>query len=47
MLVPVKYIMLETISVTNVFAAIHRIAELCADSKRKRLPALYRLLIPQ
>jgi hypothetical protein len=47
MLVMVKYILLETISMTYLFENIHRIAELCANSKRKRLPALYRLLVPK
>jgi hypothetical protein len=47
MLAVVKYILLETVSVTNLFENIHRIAELCAHSKRNRLPALYRLLVPK
>jgi hypothetical protein len=47
MLAVVKYILLETITITSLFENIHRIAELCAHSKRKRLPALYRLLVPK
>jgi hypothetical protein len=47
MLALVKHMVLETISVTGVFAAMHRIAELCANSKRNRLPPLYRLLVPK
>jgi len=47
MLTIVKYILLETISFTNLFENIHHIAALCANSKRKRLPALYRLLVPK
>jgi hypothetical protein len=47
MLVMVKYILLETISLTNLFKNIHHLGELCANSKRKRLPALYRLLLPK
>jgi hypothetical protein len=47
MLVVVKYILLQTISLANLFENIHRLAEVCANSKRKRLPALYRLLVPK
>jgi hypothetical protein len=47
MLVMVKHILLETISLTNLFKNIHRLAELCANSKRKRLPAFYRFLVPK
>jgi hypothetical protein len=47
MLAIVTHILLETISFTNLFENIHRIAALCANSKRKRLPTLYRLLVPK
>ena len=47
MLTVVKYILLETISAVNVLNNIHRVAALCANSKRERLPALYRLLVPK
>jgi hypothetical protein len=47
MLVVVKYILLEAIPLTNLFKNIHRLAELCTNSKRKRFPAFYRLLIPK
>jgi hypothetical protein len=47
MLAVVKRLLLETISVANLLENIHRVAELCANSKRKRLPALYRLLVPK
>jgi hypothetical protein len=47
MLVVIKYFIVETSSVIHVFGNMHRIAELCANSKRKRLPALYSLLIPK
>jgi hypothetical protein len=47
MLAMVKYILLQTISVMELFENIHHLAELCANSKRKRLPALYRLLVPK
>jgi hypothetical protein len=45
--VTVKHILLETVSFTNLFENIHQIAALRANSKRKRLPALYRLLVPK
>jgi hypothetical protein len=44
---PVKHILLETVSFTGALENIHQVAELCANSKRKRLPALYRLLVPK
>jgi hypothetical protein len=44
---PVKHILLETVSFTDALENIHQVAELCANSKRKRLPALYRLLVPK
>jgi hypothetical protein len=47
MLVMVKYILLETVSFTNLLKNIHHLGKLCANSKRKRLPALYRLLVPK
>jgi hypothetical protein len=47
MLVMVKYILLETVSYTKVFENIHHLAALCANSKRKRLLSLYRLLVPK
>jgi hypothetical protein len=47
MLVLVKHMLLETISIVDMLENIHQIAGLCANSKRKRLPALYRLLIPK
>jgi hypothetical protein len=47
MLSAVKYILLQTVSVTELFENIHHLAKLCANSKRKRLPALYRLLVPK
>jgi hypothetical protein len=47
MLVLVKHILLETISIVDMLEHIHQIAGLCANSKRKRLPALYRLLVPK
>jgi hypothetical protein len=43
----VKHMLLETISLTNLFKHIHRLAGLCANSKRKRLPMLFRLLVPK
>jgi hypothetical protein len=43
----VKYILLETISIRNLFENIHRLTSLCANSKRKRLPLFYRLLVPK
>jgi hypothetical protein len=42
-----KHILLETVSPAKLFENIHRLAELRANSKRKRLPALYRLLAPK
>jgi hypothetical protein len=47
MLVMVKHILLETVCFTRLFENMHQIAALCANSKRKRLPALYRLLVPK
>jgi hypothetical protein len=47
MLAAVKYILPETIFVTELFKNMHHFAELCANSKRKRLPAFYRLLVPK
>jgi hypothetical protein len=47
MLVMVKYMLLETISVMDLLENIHHIVSLCANSKRKRLLALYRLLVPK
>ena len=47
MLSIVKYILMDTISITALFENIHHVAALCTNSKRKRLPALYRLLIPK
>jgi hypothetical protein len=47
MLVMVKYMLLETVSFTKLFENIHHIPALCANSKRKRLPLLYRLLVPK
>jgi hypothetical protein len=47
MLVVVKYILLQTVSVMKLFENMHQLAVLCANSKRKRLPALYRLLVPK
>jgi hypothetical protein len=43
----VTHILLETISFMRLIENTHRIAALCANSKRKRLPALYRLLVPK
>ena len=34
-------------ALVNVLKNIHHLAALCANSKRKRLPALYRLLVPK
>jgi hypothetical protein len=47
MLSIVKHILLEAVPFTALLENIHRIAALCANSKRKRLPALYRLLVPK
>jgi hypothetical protein len=47
MLTIVTHILLETISFAELFENMHHIAALCANSKRKRLPALYRLLVPK
>jgi hypothetical protein len=47
MLAVVKYILPQTVSVMDLFENIHRLAGLCANFKRKRLPALYRLLVPK
>jgi hypothetical protein len=47
MLVLVTHIRLETISIADMLENIHQIAGLCTNSKRKRLPALYRLLVPK
>ncbi|MDR1218490.1 MAG: hypothetical protein LBK73_02655 [Treponema sp.] len=46
-LVMAKHMLLETISFTNLVENIHRLASLCANSKRKRIPLLYRLLVPK
>jgi hypothetical protein len=45
MLAMVKHILLETVSFTNLFKNMHHLAGLCAHSKRRRLPLLYRLLV--
>jgi hypothetical protein len=47
MLTIVTHILLETISFADLFENMHHITALCANSKRKRLPALYRLLVPK
>ena len=47
MLCIVKHILLETISFMDLLENMHRISALCANSKRRRLPALYRLLVPK
>jgi hypothetical protein len=47
MLVMVKHILLETVSFTRLFENTRHIADLCANSKRNWLPALYRLLVPK
>jgi hypothetical protein len=36
----VKYMLLETVSFTKLFENMRQIAAICANSKRKRLPAL-------
>ena len=47
MLTIVTHILLEPLTLTNLRENIHQIATLCANSKRRRLPALYRLLVPK
>jgi hypothetical protein len=47
MLVLVKSILLESISLMDMLENIGQIAGLCDNSKRTRLPAFYRLLAPK
>jgi hypothetical protein len=42
-----KHTLLETISCMNLFENMRHLAELCANSKRRRLPLRYRLLVPK